>query len=131
MQRAFDNLLANKDRNEGDFLYTEDWRMLLIDHSRAFHTSKKYTKKLIWDENSKPLPMPMRQLPRVFVEKLKSMNFEKIKNAVGEYLTDKEIECVLIRRDLVIENITNVSKNWAKPPFCTSYTENNSAVLLK
>ena len=32
-------------------------------------------------------------------------DFEKIKNAVGEYLTDKEIECVLIRRDLVIENI--------------------------
>jgi hypothetical protein len=105
MQRAFDNLLANKDRNEGDVLYTEDWRMLLIDHSRAFHTSKKYIKKLLWDENSKPLPMPMRQLPRVFVDKLESMNFEKIKAAVGEYLTDKEIECVLIRRDLVIENI--------------------------
>ena len=107
LQRAFDNLIANSDRNEGDVLYTKDWRMLLIDHSRAFYTSKKYNKKLLLDENSKPIPMPMRRLPRAFVDKLKSMNFEIIKEVVGEYLKDKEIECILVRRDLIIENINN------------------------
>jgi hypothetical protein len=79
--------------------------MVLIDHSRAFYTSKKYTKKLIFDENSKPTPKPMKKLPRTFVNKLKSLNFETIKEAVGEYLTDKEIEAVLIRRDLIIDNL--------------------------
>lgn len=106
LQRAFDNLIANSDRNEGDVLYTKDWRMILIDHSRAFSTSKKYTKKLLFDENSKPAPKPMRRLPRAFVEKLRSMNSGTIKEAVGEYLTDREIECVLIRRDLIIENLS-------------------------
>lgn len=106
LQRAFDNLIANSDRNEGDVLYTKDWRMILIDHSRAFSTSKKYTKKLLFDENSKSAPKPMRRLPRAFVEKLRSMNSETIKEAVGEYLTDREIECVLIRRDLIIENLS-------------------------
>ncbi len=105
LQRAFDNLIANGDRNEGDVLYTKDWRMLLIDHSRAFYTSKKYTKKLLFDENSKPVPYPMRSLPRTFVDKLKSLNFEIVKEVAGEYLTDKEIECVLLRRDLIIENL--------------------------
>ncbi len=105
LQRCFDNLIANSDRNEGDVLYTEDWRMMLIDHSRAFYTSKKYTKKLLFDENSKPAPKPMRRLPRAFVEKLKSLNSETIKEAVGEYLKDREIECVLIRRDLIIDNL--------------------------
>jgi len=105
LQRAFDNLIANSDRNEGDVLYTKDWRMILIDHSRAFYTSKKYTKKLLFDDNSKPTPKLMRRLPRAFVEKLRSMNSATIKEAVGEYLTDREIECVLIRRDLIIENL--------------------------
>ena len=105
LQRAFDNLIANADRNEGDVLYTKDWRMILIDHSRAFYTSKKYTKKLLFDENTKPAPKPMRRLPRAFVEKLKSLNSGIIKEVVGEYLTEKEIECVLIRRDLIIENL--------------------------
>jgi len=105
LQRAFDNLIANSDRNEGDVLYTKDWRMILIDHSRAFSTSKKYTKKLLFDENSKPAPKPMKRLPRAFVEKLRSMNPGTIKEAVGEYLTNREIECVLIRRDLIIENL--------------------------
>jgi hypothetical protein len=103
LQRAFDNLIANSDRNEGDVLYTSDWRMLLIDHSRAFYTSKKYTKKLQFDENTKPTPKPMKKLPRAFVEKLKSLSYDVIKEVAGEYLTDKEIEAVLTRRDLIID----------------------------
>lgn len=104
-QRAFDNLIANADRNEGDVLYTKDWQMLLIDHSRAFYTSKKYTKKLLYDENSKPVSMPMRMLPRAFVEKLKSLNSGIIKDIVGEYMSEKEIRCILVRRDLIIDNL--------------------------
>ena len=103
LQRAWDNLVANEDRNIGDILYTEEWRMILIDHSRAFRSSKKYTKNLIFDEKYKGGPKLMKQLPRAFVEKLKSLNFEQIRDAVGEYLTDKEINAVLIRRDLIID----------------------------
>jgi hypothetical protein len=103
LQRAWDNLIANEDRNMGDILYTEDWRMVLIDHSRAFRSSKKYTKSLIFDEKYKGGPKLMKKLPKAFVEKLKSLNFELIREAVGEYLTDKEIKAVMIRRDLIID----------------------------
>ncbi len=102
LQRAWDNLIANVDRNIGDVLYTEDWRMNLIDHSRAFRSSKKYTKTLIFDEKYKGGPKLMKKLPKAFVEKLKSLNFKLIRDTVGEYLTDKQIEAVLIRRDLII-----------------------------
>jgi hypothetical protein len=44
----------------------------------------------------------MKELPRAFIEKLKSLDFEPIKGVVGEYLTDKEIDAVLLRRDLII-----------------------------
>jgi hypothetical protein len=103
LQRAFDNLIANEDRHQNQFLITEDWRMILIDHSRSFRTSKKFTKQLIYDENYKEGPRLMKQLPRAFVEKLKSLDQATIKNIVGEYLTDDEIEAVIMRRDLIID----------------------------
>jgi len=103
LQRTWDNLIANTDRNMGDILYTKDWRMILIDHSRAFRTSKKYTKNLIFDEKYKGGQKLMKKLPRIFVERLRSLNFKQIGDAVGEYLKDKEIEALLIRRDLIID----------------------------
>ena len=47
----------------------------------------------------------MRELPRAFVEKLKSLNFELISDIVGEYLTEKEINAVILRRGLILKVI--------------------------
>jgi hypothetical protein len=108
LQRAFDNLIANEDRTQRNYLVTQDWCMILIDHSRSFRTSKQFVKKLIFDENFRQGPeFIMKELPRVFVEKLKSLNPELIKEIVGEYLTNKEIKCILIRRDLILEWLNN------------------------
>ncbi len=102
LQRAFDNLIANEDRHQNQYLITEDWRMILIDHSRTFRTSGKFTKKLIYDEKYREGPRLMKQLPRPFYEKLKNLNAEVIRSVAGEYLTDKEFEAVLKRRDLIV-----------------------------
>ena len=108
LQRAFDNLVNNIDRHRRNYLITEDWRMILIDHGRAFMTDKKYNEKLIYDEKHKENKnFIMDQLPRAFVEKLKSLDAASIKAAVGEYLTDKEIDATLKRRDLMIAWIDN------------------------
>jgi hypothetical protein len=100
---AWDNLIANVDRHAGNIFITKDWRIILPDHSRSFRTSKKNTKNLIYTEKHKEGPKIMKELPRAFVEKLKSLNFELIRDTVGEYLTDKEINAVLLRRDLILK----------------------------
>lgn len=115
LMQAWDNLLANEDRNEGDILITEDWRLILIDHSRSFRTSKKYTKKLI--KTGKSDKEPIKMLPRTFVENLKRLDFEKIKDAVGDYLTDKEIDAVLIRRDLLLQEIDRLIEKFGENRF--------------
>ncbi len=102
---AFDNLIANEDRHSGNIFITKDWRIILPDHSRSFRTSKKFTKNLIYTEKHKEGPKIMKELPRAFVEKLKSLNFELIKDTVGEYLTEKEIDAVLLRKDLILKAI--------------------------
>jgi hypothetical protein len=114
LHRAFDNLIANEDRHQGNILITKDWRMILIDHSRSFRTSKKFTNKLIYTEKHKEGPKIMKELPRAFVEKLKSLNLEVIKDVVGEYLTDKEIEAVLARRDLILKEIDKRIKKYGE-----------------
>lgn len=52
----------------------------------------------------------MKELPRVFVEKLKFINFELIMVNVGEYLTEKEINAVILRRDLILKVVDECIK---------------------
>ena len=33
---VFDELIQNRDRNQGNMLWTSDWKLWLIDHTRAF-----------------------------------------------------------------------------------------------
>ena len=115
LMRTWDNLIANGDRNWGDILITEDWRIILIDHSRTFQASKKHTKKLIY--KGKGEDEPIRELPRAFVERLKSLTFKKIREAVGEYLKDKEIEAVLTRRDLILKEVDRLIKKFSEDKF--------------
>ncbi|MBN2198462.1 MAG: hypothetical protein JW747_01280 [Candidatus Aminicenantes bacterium] len=110
LQRAFDNLIANEDRHQNNFLITEDWRLILIDHSRSFRTSKKFTKSLIYTDKFKEGPREMKELPRAFVEKLRALTAESVKAAVGEYLTDEEVAAVMIRRDLILTELDRIIK---------------------
>lgn len=108
LARAFDSLIANEDRSLQNTLLTEDWRTILIDHSRSFRSDSHFTKNLIY--GLRPLrtgsgPLPFKRLPRPFVDKLRSLSFDSIKAAVGSYLTAREIRSVLARRDLIMKEI--------------------------
>ncbi len=110
LTRAWDSLIANEDRNQQNILYTEDWRMILIDHSRSFRATKEHTKRLMFGQRGlqtsmQGTPFLFRRLPRSFVDRIRELSFETIRAAVGEYLTDEEIRAVLARRDLLLKEI--------------------------
>jgi hypothetical protein len=108
LQRSFDNLLSNEDRHQRNYLITEDWQMILIDHSRSFRTTDKFTKKLIYDENFKEgKNFIMDTLPRKFYEAIKALTAASIRDVVGDTLTDQEIAGTIARRDLMIAWIEN------------------------
>jgi hypothetical protein len=103
IQRAFDNLISNEDRHQRNYLITEDWRMILIDHSRSFRTTKKFTTKLIYDENNKENKnFIMASMPRALFEAIKALTPETVRTIVGEYLTDEELAATMARRDLMV-----------------------------
>lgn len=105
LTRAFDCLIANEDRTQQNIRYTEDWRTILIDHSRSFRSSDKFKKQLVFGRKGLLAQKLFRQLPKVFVEKVRSLNFDKIKQAVGTYLSDEEIKAILARKDLLLGEI--------------------------
>lgn len=110
LARAFDCLIANDDRTQQNMRYTQDWRTILIDHSRSFRSSKKFTKKLVFGEKGIKGVKLIRYLPKAFVEKVKDLNIDNIKNAVGPYLKDKEIEAILKRKELLLNEIEEMIK---------------------
>lgn len=110
LQRFWDNLIANEDRHMNQILITPDWRMVLIDHSRTFRTSGKFIKSLLYTANHPEGPKLMSELPRALVDKLKALDFAVIRSVVGDYLTDEEINAVLIRRGLMLKEIDRIVK---------------------
>jgi hypothetical protein len=113
--RAFDSLIANEDRTQQNVLFTEDWRTILIDHSRSFRCTKECTEKLMFGSNglkrtSEGRPFLFRQLPRAFVEKVRALTYTNVQSAVGPYLTDEEIKAIIIRKDLLLKEIEGMIK---------------------
>ena len=110
LARAWDSLIANEDRTQQNVLYTEDWRMILFDHSRSFRSTKEFTERLMFGRNGiqvsqQGTPFLFRRLPRWFVEKVKALTFEDIKAAVGTTLKDREVEAILARRELLLKEV--------------------------
>jgi hypothetical protein len=112
--RAFDSLIANEDRTQQNVRYTEDWRTILIDHSRSFRTSRESSTSLLFGKNGTRKgpdgrPFLIRRLPKAFFEALEWLTFDGIRNAMGPVLTEKEIRAVLSRRDLLVREIREMA----------------------
>ncbi len=115
LTRAWDSLIANEDRTQQNILYTEDWRMILIDHSRSFRATEEFAERLVFGRNGiqrsqQGTPFLFRRLPRSFVEKVEALTFENIKAAVGTSLEDKEIKAVIARRNLLLKEVAEMIK---------------------
>jgi hypothetical protein len=110
LQRAFDSLIANSDRTLQNLRYTEDWRMILIDHSRAFRDTFPYLDTLLYGKNGM-VPQEFGMLPRQFVAGVRALEFDLIKEAVGPYLSNSEIRAILHRKDLLLKEIDDLIRD--------------------
>jgi len=105
LQQAFDNLIGNDDRNWGNLLVTADWRVIFIDHSRAFRITPAFKTGLPFSAEAHPDVAVMRELPRAFVEKVRALDEPTVRAVVGDYLTREEVQEVLARRALLVKEI--------------------------
>ena len=105
LTRAFDCIIANDDRTQQNIRYTKDWRTILIDHSRSFRATREHTQGLMYGKNGIKGAMLFRRLPREFVEKVKALTYESIEGAVGPYLKKREINAILSRKVIFLNEV--------------------------
>lgn len=86
--KMFDQLIGNIDRNEGNLLVDADYHLILIDHSRAFTTTKDLSRMAALGRLDKPLWNRMLALDET-----------SLKGAIGEWYGKHEIAAILARRD--------------------------------
>jgi hypothetical protein len=93
IMRVWDELIQNRDRNQGNILWTSDWTMWLIDHTRAFRLGQNLLK-----------PEQLSRCDRGLLERLRAITPESLAAAVGSSLTKSEQEALLTRRDRIIKH---------------------------
>jgi hypothetical protein len=90
--RIFDELIQNKDRNQGNILWTRDWNMWMIDHTRAFRLPTALL-----------TPQQLIRCDRSLYAKLRGLTRETVAGAVGRSLNADEIKSLLARRDAIVK----------------------------
>jgi len=93
IMRVWDELIQNRDRNQGNILWTHDWTLWLIDHTRAFRLNPNLLK-----------PEQLSRCDRGFLERLRAVTPESLAQAVGNSLTKQEQEALLARRDKIVKH---------------------------
>ncbi len=91
--RLFHNLTDNSDfNNVSNLLIDRDFRVWLIDSSRAFRTNRKLLAGSDLDRFS-----------RTTLGRLEMLSHELLAERLGSWLTKSQIRALMIRRDLILE----------------------------
>ena len=93
VMRVFDELVQNRDRNKGNLLWTTDWKMWMIDHTRAFRTSDDLLN-----------PAMLERVERSLFQNMRGLTADGLKKALGRSIADFEIEALLKRRDRIVKH---------------------------
>ncbi len=92
VSRVFNELIYNVDENRTNILITPEWRIWLIDFSRAFRLYKTLRD-----------PKELTQCDRRLLTKLRTLDRESAEAKLRPYLKKSEIEALFARRDKIVE----------------------------
>jgi 3',5'-cyclic AMP phosphodiesterase CpdA len=93
LMNVFDVLIHNTDRTQENALFTKDWMLVLIDHSRAFQTHSR--KPVLLYKGGVDLPPDL-------AARLRTLNREMLQTSLGPYLHRRQIDALLKRRDQLL-----------------------------
>jgi hypothetical protein len=95
--RVFDALIANVDRNQGNLLIDKQWKVWMIDHTRAFRLT----------DEPKNLRALLRCEKTLFAS-MKALDAASLKAQLDDYLSGFEITAILKRRDAIVARIESL-----------------------
>jgi hypothetical protein len=105
--RLFDQLIYNVDRNLGNLLIDTEWRIWMIDHTRAFR---------VFDTIK--TPGNLSRADRRLIDRLRALDKDTLRKTMKDYLTPSEIDTLLKRRDVIVkhfEKAPGLIFDWDRP----------------
>ncbi len=92
--RIFDNLVYNTDRNMGNILIDPEWKLWMIDHTRAF--------RRFGDLRT---PKEIIQCEQQLWNRMRALDRTTLRDRLKQYLRQFEIDAILERRDKLVAHI--------------------------
>jgi hypothetical protein len=111
IMNVFDALVFNTDRNRGNILITPDWKLWMIDHTRAFRRNAFLQK-----------PDALNQFERGPYQKLAGLDEALVRQRLGPYLSSFEMEALLTRRKLILERLNRLIAERGEEKVLYTYT---------
>jgi hypothetical protein len=90
----FDALVYNTDRTRNNILITPDWKVWLIDHTRAFRR-----RAALRDEDK------IEHCDRDFYQRLQALDEKTLRARLRDYLRPGDISTLMKRRDLLVRRL--------------------------
>jgi hypothetical protein len=97
--RVFSELVYDTDRNTGNLLITEDWRLWMIDFTRAFRLS-----------NSLLRPENVQRCSRDLLARMQALTEDSVAGATKPHLDSGEVRALLKRRDRIVARLEQLVK---------------------
>jgi hypothetical protein len=91
--RIFSQLVSDSDRNLGNVIITPEWKVMMIDFTRAFR---------LWATIKEA---EITRCDRRLLESLQGLTSEALSQATKGYLTGSEVKGVMSRRDLIVAHV--------------------------
>jgi hypothetical protein len=91
--RVFDELISNSDRNLANLVITQDWKIWMIDHTRAFRLHQELE-----------APTRLGMCERELLDALRKLDRIALNRELGDYLGGAEVDALLSRRDRIVEH---------------------------
>jgi hypothetical protein len=95
--KMFDNLIGNLDPNLGNWLVDPEWNLILIDHTRAFTSTRN-------------LYHPMTSVDIELWDKMNALDQATLEKVVGAWLDGSAIRGILERRDKMREAVAKLKR---------------------
>lgn len=89
--RLFHELAADRDFNATNVLITKEWRIWMIDFSRAFRLTRNLER-----------PNDLKYTDRRLLTRLGSLDRQVLRTRLGRWLTSYDIDALLARRDSIL-----------------------------
>jgi hypothetical protein len=102
---VFAELVGDVDRNKGNILYTKDWRVVMIDFTRAFRLHRDLRE-----------PKPLLSIERSLWKRLQELTSASLRRATDRFLTLEESGAVMRRQGRLVEHYTRLISERGEGP---------------